>query len=641
MRDHRPSGMAPWGRESTIGWIGVALGLLILLLVVAAPVIAAKPAPGPALLDPKTIPKWVNQLDGPPPVYESVSENYYEVSATEFTEQILPPGMPQTTVWGYGGQAKDAVTGQSLGFIANSPGPSFVVERNTTTRVKWVNELTNPHIFAVDPTLHWANPNDAPFMDMVPTPFLPFPPGYDTAQTNVPLVTHVHGAEVQSTSDGHPDAWWTAQGDHGMAYHSAMPTDANAAVFEYGNTQQPGTIWYHDHALGITRTNVMSGLAGFYFIRDANDPIEPLLPQGQYEMPIVIQDRTFYANGSFWFPTVGLNPTIHPYWNPEFFGDTIMVNGKVWPNMNVKQGTYRFHLLDGSNARFYTLSLSNNMGFTQIGTDGGYLKTAAELKELTIAPGERADILVDFSKLPVGTKVRLQNSAKAPSPAGMPADPQTVGQIVQFTVTGTGGPAFPTLPAEMNPTLAGAFPNLPAPSVTRILTLQEVMGQAGPTEILLDGQKWMNPISELPKNGATEEWVIVNPTMDTHPIHLHLVQFQLDSRQPFQVKKYQTAWMAAQGGMMPPLMNPTVPVDPTPFLQGRATGPLPSELGWKDTIQMNPGEVTKIRVRWTAQDGSPFQFNPTEGPGYVWHCHILDHEDNEMMRPYQVVEAGA
>ena len=637
MRNHRSTGAAPRGRATKTGLLEVTLGLLVLLLVIAAPVIAAKPAPGPVTLDPMTIPKWVNQLDGPPPVYETVAPGRYEVTATEFQQQVLPTGMPLTTVWGYGGEARDAVTGAPLGVVSNSPGPSFTVTRGETTRVEWINELTNPHLFPVDPTLHWADPNG---LGMVMPPFAAFPPGYAGAQTNVPLVTHVHGAEVQSGSDGYPEAWWTAQGDHGPAYASVedLGPDANAAVYEYVNTQEPATIWYHDHALGVTRTNVMSGLAGFYFIRDPADPIEPLLPQGQYEMPLAIQDRTFYADGSFWFPTVGNDPAVHPYWNPEFFGDTIMVNGKVWPNMNVNQGTYRFHLLDGSNARFYTLSFSNNMRFTQIGSDGGYLRTAAAMKELTIAPGERADILVDFSSLPVGTTVLLQNTATAPFPAGVKADPKTTGQIVQFTVTGTGGPAFPALPAVLNPNLAGpAFPNLPAPSVTRILTLQEVMGPLGPTEILLDGKMWDSPVSETPAEGTTEEWVIVNPTADTHPIHLHLVQFQLVNRQAFQVKQYQAAWMAAQGGMMPPFMNEVVvPVDPAPYLKGKASGPLPSELGWKDTIQMNPGEVTRIRVRFAAQDGSAYTFDPKTAPGYVWHCHILDHEDNEMMRPYTV-----
>jgi FtsP/CotA-like multicopper oxidase with cupredoxin domain len=521
-------------------------------------------------------------------------------------------------------------------------------------RVQWTNDLTGPHLFAVDPTLHWANPNNLvnDYSGMMPMfncsltlakTCTPYPPGYAAAQSPVPIVTHLHGAEVIAASDGHPDAWWTNNGLKGTGYHTLNPADTNAATFEYPNTQQPATLWYHDHALGITRINVMSGLAGFYLLRDTNpvnDAVAPLLPKGAYEVPIAIQDRTFKTNGDFWFPEMGLNPAIHPYWMPEFFGDTIMVNGLVWPNMNVTNGTYRFRVLDGSNARFYTLSFSNKMPFTQIGTDGGYLQKAVNLTELTIAPGERADILVDFSKLPVGTKVILTNTAKAPTPRGAPADPQTTGQIMQFTVvasTGTPPAPFPALPQQLNPTLTGTtFPTITNPVVkTRWLTLQEVMGAAGPVEILLDGQKWSAPISENPVGGSTEEWVIVNPTADTHPIHLHLVQFQLVSRQPFQVKKFQTNWTALNG--MAPLMNPTIPVDPTPYLQGKPQAPAANEKGWKDTIQMRPGEVTTIRVRFTAQDGSAYTFDPKTAPGYVWHCHIIDHEDNEMMRPYLVM----
>ncbi|WP_440951372.1 multicopper oxidase family protein [Methanosphaerula subterraneus] len=618
----------------TIRTFVIVLLLGAILIAIVTPAIGAPPAPGPVLLDPMTIPKYVNQIDGPPPEYVPVSGNTYEVNATEFTEQILPAGFPTTKVWGYGGLARDTVTGQFLGFVRNSPGPSFNVTRGTQITVKWINELTGNHMFAVDPTLHWANPNN---MSMMPTlPWNLFPPGFTDAQRNVPLVTHVHGAEVQSTSDGHPDAWWTANGTQGMAYNTAQATESNAAVFQYPNAQQAATIWYHDHALGITRINVMSGLAGFFLLRDPSNPVDAVLPTGKYDMPIAIQDRTFNADGSLYFPTVGLNPTIHPYWQPEFFGNTIMVNGKVWPNMNVDQGTYRLRLLDGSNARFYTLSFSNKMAFTQIASDGGYLKTPATLTELTMAPGERAEILVDFSKLAPGTKVILTNTAKAPTPRGAPADPQTTGQIMQFTVTANPGPAFPTLPATLNPTLNGTFPNLPAPTTTRFLTLQEVMGAAGPTEILLDGKKWMAPVSENPTNGTTEDWVIINPTADTHPIHLHLVQFQLVSRQAFQVKKYQTDWMALNG--MPPLPLTATVITPNivQYLQGKATGPLPSELGWKDTIQMKPGEVTRIRVRFASQDGTSYPFDPSVGPGYVWHCHIIDHEDNEMMRPYLV-----
>jgi len=424
------------------------------------------------------------------------------------------------------------------------------------------------------------------------------------------------------------------------------------ATFNYPNAQPPTTLWYHDHALGITRINVMSGLAGFYLLRDPADLVEQALNlarQGlpspaKYEMPLVIQDRTFKATdpvtgkNELWFPDVGLNPAIHPYWMPEFFGNTIVVNGLAWPNMNVDRGQYRLRVLDGSNARFYTLSFSNKMPFTQIGCDGGYLKAPVTLTELTIAPGERVDILVDFSGLAPGTKVILTNTAKAPFPKGAPADPGTVGQIMQFTVAANSGPAPATLPPVLNPTLTAAFPTLPLPTATRTLVLYEVMAAAGPAEILLNGQKWAATLSEKPVLGTTEEWVIVNPTADTHPIHLHLVQFQLVSRQPLQTKKYLTDWTLVNG--LPPFPLDFVPTElpVAPYLQGKPVGPAANEMGWKDTIQVNPGEVTIIRARWAPIDGSAsYPFDATAGPGYVWHCHILDHEDNEMMRPYTVV----
>lgn len=629
--------------RSGIRVIGILLLCLVFVIPLMGTAFAAKPAP--LTLDPKTIPKFVNQLDGPPPVYVptvvtdpvtgAVISHNYTINVTEFYEQILPAGFPATKVWGYGGVAKDAVTGAFLGYVRGSPAPSFAAVRGIPINVEWVNNITSPHMFAVDPTLHWANPNMM-MMPMPPVTAPVFPPGYPDAQYPVPLVTHLHGGEVQSTSDGNPNAWFTSTGLQGSAYYTYSPTNDNAAVYHYPNAQPAATLWYHDHALGITRINVMSGLAGFYLLSDANDAIAPLLPSGKYDVPLAIQDRTFNIDGSLFFPSVGLNPTIHPYWMPEFFGNTIIVNGKAWPNMNVDQGQYRFRLLDGSNARFYTLRFSNKMPFTVIGSDGGYLKTATTLTEVTIAPGERIDILVDFSNIAPGTKIVLENTAKTPFPKGAPADPQTTGQIMQFTVTANPGFTPKVLPTTLNPTLTGAFPSLPAPTVTRTLTLTEVMGPAGPTEILLNGQKWSAAISEVPQLGTTEEWVIVNPTADTHPIHLHLVQFQIVSRQQFQATKYYNDWVKLNG--MPPLNHPTVTLPVTLYLQGKPTAPLPNEQGWKDTIQVNPGEVTIIRVRFAPIDGSgAYPFDATEGPGYVWHCHILDHEDNEMMRPYRVV----
>jgi len=407
----------------------------------------------------------------------------------------------------------------------------------------------------------------------------------------------------------------------------------------------------------------MSGLAGFYLLREPpagtsvttptvntfDQYLTTHFPYGVSEIPIAIQDRTFYTNGELWFPTVGDNVTIHPYWVPEFFGNTIMVNGRVWPNLNVTRGWYRLRLLDGSNARFYTLSFSNGMPFTLIGADGGYLMKPVQVTSWTFAPGERADVLVDFSNVPIGSKIILRNTAKAPFPAGTPPAGNTVGQIMQFTVmasSSTPGASPPVLPAALNPTLTGGvFPTLPKPSKQRILTLKEIEGALGPIMVTLNGQLWDAVISELPKNGTTEDWIIVNLTPDAHPIHTHLATFQLVSRQKIDVKKYTADWIALQRKLLnDTTAEPPWPTDFIPgelaienYTQGTAKPAPPGEQGWQDTVQMLPSEVTIIRIRWTQQDGTPYPFDPTQGPGYVWHCHIVDHEDNEMMRPYKVM----
>ncbi|MGZ4869604.1 MAG: multicopper oxidase family protein [Halobacteriota archaeon] len=590
--------------------------------------------------DPTQIPKWENQLTGPPPVYVSDpgTANTYTVTMKQFEQQILPPSTGMTTTtWGYSGLAKDAVTGQNIGStpIQNSPGPTFETQKGTPITVKWTNEITSSSLFAVDPTIHWANPKNMP----TPTaPFLPFPPGYSDAQSPVPLVTHLHGAEVAPTSDGGPSGWFTSDGRHGPTY-SGGPDGANYATYQYPNSQPPTTLFYHDHALGMTRLNLASGLAGFYLERDKNDPNANKLPSGKYEVPLAIQDRSFNPDGSFAFPSAGVNPDVHPYWQPEFFGDTIMVNGKVWPNMNVDQGQYRFRIVDGSNARFYTLRMSNGMSFTQIGADGGYLRAPVTETSFTIAPGERADILVDFSKIAAGTKITLINSANTPFPSGDSVNPDTTGQIMQFTVGSNAGQKARNLPAILNPHL-NKFPSLGNPSTTRTKTLYEVEGDNGPLMVTLDGQMWDAPISETPKLGATELWKIPNLTMDTHPIHIHLTQWQVVSRQTFDVARYTADWIAANGGLQPPfpMDHATVPLDPTNYLTGTPRGPDANEQGWKDTVRMNPNEVTIVKVRFAPTDGSKnFPFDARIGPGYVWHCHIVDHEDNEMMRPYKVI----
>jgi spore coat protein A len=607
------------------------------------------------LLNPLSIPQWINQLEIPP-VYSptnitdssgQVIRQEYQINVTEFSQQILPTvdsegnptGFGPTTVWGFEGQAIDPVSGLSLGSVQSSPGGTFEAIRGIPIQVKWTNNLMDtsgnplPNLFKVDPTIHWANPNNMEMPD--PASASNFPDGYPQAQSPVPISIHLHGGEDPSDSDGHPLAWWTANGLHGSAYSSAIPTDANSAVDIYPNEQQPTTLWYHDHALGITRLTVMSGLAGFYLLKSPEDPISSLLPSGEYDVPLLIQDRNFLNDGSLYFSSTGSAPNIHPYWNPTFLGNTIMVNGKVWPNMDVKQGQYRLRILDGSNSRYYTLRFSNNMAFTQIGSDGGYLKTPAKVTSITIAPAERVDLLVDFSNIQPGETIILQNA----DPLLSGNEKSTVGELVQFTVTPEEGEAPKTLPTNLNPTLEGNFPTLPTPTKTRTFTMIEQGVTPITIAMLLDGQLWDAPVTEKIQIGTTEDWIIVNPTMNSHPIHLHLVQFQLVERQQINSVNYLNSWISLNGE--PPLNHTTINVSSLkPYLIGTPTKPTLNEQGWKDTIQADPGSVTTIRIRFAPEDGSEYQFDPTSGPGYVWHCHILDHEDNEMMRPLVMVSGS-
>jgi spore coat protein A len=690
--------------------LAIFTAILITIIITssfAVSTLAVKPVP--VTLDPKTIPKYVNQLVVPPVFTSSAGTPTYTILMDQARQQVLPIGTPLigslnndglTSVWGYKGNsvAKGATLGVPDGTLLtdfiHSPSSTFEITRGTPVTVKWVNNLASTTIqpFAVDPTLNWANPTgafpDGDIFSATGGPFITYPPGYIgqltntagqplNAQSPVPLVTHLHGAEVQGEYDGGPEAWWTSNGLTGpnfATYTDATYTYAdsttyggstlNAATYYYPNAQEPNTLWYHDHALGITRINVMSGLAGFYLLREptTGTPITALtaanldeyltstFQYGVSEIPIAIQDRTFKTNGEFWYPEVGINPTIHPYWMPEFFGDTIMVNGQVWPNLDVTPGWYRFRILDGSNARFYTLSFNNKMPFTVIGEDGGFTQAPVVTNTYTIAPGERVDILVQFTQAMLNNKIVLTNTAKAPFPNGAKADPQTTGQVMQFTVkpTGTavtqGVTSILPLPAALNPTLpSGAFPTLPAATNTRYITLNEVMGPAGPVMVTINGQYFNAPVSENPQEGTTEEWVIINLTADAHPIHTHLVTYQLVSRQQIQATKYTTDWLKLQldtttntlvAPPFPRYFTP-VPLNPTAYLQGKQVLPTPAEMTWKDTIQVYPGEVTVLRVRFTSQDGTVFPFDPTTG-AYVYHCHILDHEDNEMMRPFTV-----
>jgi spore coat protein A, manganese oxidase len=723
---------------------------IVMSLMVAGPALAVA-AQSPQLpLKGSTIPQFVDPL----PLLEVIDAggSPIELQMREFQAQVLPAGMPKTTVWGY------LLPGQTE--RASYVGPVIRATRHQPTEVKFVNQLGTAsstgvlaYRYALDATIHWADPlhagaNDCNHMLMPPAP------GTECAQNPVgaiPAVPHLHGAEVPPQIDGGPDAWVTSDGAHrGPAFYSKDgPAAGNHMIYRYPNSQQGAPLWFHDHVLGATRLGVYAGLVGAYLIQDpANDP--PNLPPTTV---LMLQDRMFDTTGEFFFPAdsaggtlSALNPD-HPYWVPEFVGDVNLVNGKVWPYHPVEARRYTFVLVNGANARTYELSLAGLATppmMHVIANDGGYLDAPRPVRKLTIMPGERYTVIVDFAGVPAGSKLVLRNNGKTPYPSGTAPQGNGTGLVMQFRVSGpprtpdtSFDPAVPGATLRGGPGQGPAMVRLSNPDTgklaagvnplrTRQLTLNEIAlppqvavnpvtgvltsYPGGPLEVVLNNTEWggrravgvdaagmmiMQPrtdftptglgnyVSERPDEGTTEVWEIVNLTADAHPIHLHLVQFQVLNRQVIDAKSYRAAYEAAfPGGGWDKMLNQPYPpgvfipgfgppldyatgnpraLGGNPdialvgkngkpvFLQGAPVPPGAEESGWKDTAMVPPGMVTRYVVRWAPTDrpvqpgtgvAGTYPFDPDGGGAYVWHCHILDHEDNEMMRPSVVVPAA-
>ncbi len=540
------------------------------------------------LLDSATLTKFVDRLPIPPIAGPDRFEHgvlHYTVTMSEVRRQ-LHSQLPPTTLWGYNGIY---------------PGPTFETRRDHPIAVTWLNDLPSNHRLPIDPTIHGAAP---------PTP-------------EVRTVVHLHGAKVLPDSDGYPEAWFT---NNFVLTGPAF----RRQTYQYPNDQAAATLWYHDHALGATRLNVYMGLAGFYLIRDDEERALNL-PRRPYDIPLMIQDRLFDADGSLLYPVVDTggdpDPSVPPIWIPEFFGDTVLVNGRVWPYLEVEPRRYRFRLLNASNARFWRLTLAESDGFgaptgqagpafLQIGSDGGLLPAPVALTELLLAPAERMDVVIDFTDL-AGKAFVLRNDAPAPYPGGDPSVPIPT-EVMLFKVSkplrGRDHSAVPPRLVDspaLDPAQAAAERNL-------VLTEMDSADPYGnPIMGLLGDQHWDDPVSEEPKAGTLEVWNLFNLTGDAHPIHVHLVQFQVLNRQALRTD--------ADG-------NPLAEVDPqAPVLPPAAN----ERLAWKDTVKTYPGFVTRIIARFELPKGTAT--TPGERFRYVWHCHILEHEDNEMMRPYDVV----
>jgi bilirubin oxidase len=610
------------------------------------------------ILDPTAIPKYQTPLVIPPamPVTSLISEGgqavrYYELAVRQFRQQILPAGLPATTVWSYG----------SVGHSATFNYPAFTVEAEVgvPVRAKWINGLVDgqgnylPHLLPVDPTLHWANPPGGP-AGRDSRPSFGATPGSYTGP--VPIVTHLHGGHSSEESDGFAEAWYLPRarnipdgfarvGSHYQSFRTKFQRlhgqawTPGEAVFQYDNDQPASTLWYHDHTLGMTRLNVYAGPAGFYLLRGGAFDLEPGVLPGPapalgdapgtryFEIPLAIQDRSFAFDGSLFYPDSRASfddfggpyipdSDVSPIWNPEYFGNAMLVNGNTWPTLNVEPRRYRFRILNGCNGRFLLLKLvagdptarpaSASLSFSQIGAEGGFLPAVVDLDRLLVGPAERADVIVDFGGLPVGSTIHLINEGPdEPFGGGEPpgdfdvANPATTGQVMRFTVV-----PLTTADESETPAHLPAPPKPGAETLRRQVSLNELgstrPGFDGPIAALLgtvnpDGTGnplgWDAPITEEVAVGTTEVWEIHNFTADAHPIHIHEVLFQVVDRQAFG--------------------SPT-------------RSPERWESGLKDTVITYPGEITRVKANFDRVGL------------YVWHCHLVEHEDNEMMRPYRI-----
>ena len=590
--------------------------------------------------------------------------DYYTVSAEQTTgydfglrnkdgSEIIDPatGAPlRTTVWGY------RTNGIKAGYLgATIEARSTLEVEGRPVKVKYINNLKDAtgrllskHLLTVDPTLH----------------------GADMGEPEVRIVTHLHGGHVADTSDGHPEAWIT----NDPSATTGLPADpvsgrparpnGNTVTYTYDNDQLANHLWYHDHAAGITRLNVYAGLAANYFLRDSvEDDLN--LPKGAFEIPLVIQDKSFNKDGSLHYDTGPLllagtgapqldasgNPVFTS--KPEFFGNVITVNGKAWPFLNVEKRKYRFRMLNGSDSRFYNIWLerSDNLpmpagAITLIGNDGGLMPAAVTIGDsqsnsLLLANAERADLMIDFTNIPADTTITVRNDAATPFPGGDAVSPATTGRIMQFRVKPLVGTDTSVVPPSPRPVISLAVP----PS-TRYVDLQETEesgllffdADTGATskrlKILLNGLTFDAVVTEKPHLNVVEDWVIINNTVDMHPIHIHLVDFEVIEKGSIAAGAYHPADGA---GGMPTVdddgLLPDKEPDGTAVAGTRSHYTLqPQERGHKDTVRVPPADevlgtqgYVRIRARFDKLGT------------YMWHCHILAHEDHQMMRPFMVV----
>jgi spore coat protein A len=595
-----------------------------------------------SIIDATTIPKYVTPLPLLPVMPPSMAlpgHDEYVVAARQITQQMLPDGYPASTAYGFGSPAHPRTF--------HTPGYTIEARAGRRTHVTWMNQLMDssrdflPPLVTVDPTLHWANPpGGVEGRDSMPT-FASTPPPYTGP---VPLLVHLHGVHSYQESDGYPEAWYLPAARNIPAGYATVGTfydqfkdealdrwgvrwSPGSATFVYPLDQRAAMLWYHDHSLGMTRCNVYPGLAGLFMVRGGPYDLPPGVLPGPaarlgdrpgtryYEIPMVISDKSFNADGSQYFPnsradhgdTTGPyvpQTDVAPYWNPSVLGTTILVNGRTWPALDVEPRRYRFRFLIASNFREYILKIVTDplaprpaTAALPIWVIGGFLPAPQQSDRLLMITGERYDTIVDFTGVSPGTQLYLINEGF--QGVGV-ADPETVGQIMRFNVVPLTSPDTSTPPGQLSLPPFSVGPS----SVTRQLSMSHqmstylpgVVAGMGVGTLNADGTPnpidWSAPVTETPAYNATETWEIWNFGPTHHAMHVHLVEFEVINRQP--------------------------------IAGGPVTAPFPWETGPKDSVLAVETMITRFRATFDRRGR------------YVWHCHLIDHEDKDMMRPLQV-----
>jgi spore coat protein A len=595
-------------------------------------------APGTADADtgvPTTPPlkKFVDPLPRPmtaipdPSAYPGA--DYYDITMRQGSWRFHRD-LGLATTWGYwAANPHDPHRPIGMGYL----GPTISATKDRPTVARYRNELPTTHLFQF--VIDLLRKGDAQLTPIPPPPYKSTPPL--PPHVSVWNVVHQHGGFTAPQSDGLPLQSYSPHGVHAKSYTTLDPSRVkrNEAICAYTNRERAAMLWYHDHAMAMTSLNVYAGLAGVYLVRDPAD--ERLgLPRDEFEVPLILQDRTFNRDGSLAYTMLQVQGA-----------DTPVVNGKAYPFLAVEPRRYRLRILNASNERHWRLQFGvprnvlpqPTLPFWLIGTDQGF-RAPLQMLNFLIAPAERYDLIVDFGQMPMGTKVTLQNYDAPVHYPGASGTGPAIPEIMQFQVTKrlSGGADKTTPPRKLR--LPAVVPIKPKAHTRRrewVVYQHSLFGT-----MTFNAVPFVAPSQDFIKEGSTEIWEYINPNHDAHPMHVHLVSFQVWNRQPLDAYAYQAHYEKWLKGGRKPAEKPVL----ARYLTGPPIPPDPDEArSNKDTVKAYSEMVTRIIIKEFNPPTETIASIPNSGTKfpatYVQHCHILEHEDDDLMRPWTIVRGSA